>query len=189
MISAFLGAHSWILIAKGNERMKRISASCVVAALALIVVCAANAAPSKFAGVWTLNRHKSEWLTGALENAEVRLIVTQDDKKITTEQKIIIRDREQPSQEFTYKLDGSETTADVVRPLAGTMILKANWIEATKILELVSTITGDNNGREVTITTRERWQLEDSGKALEIIRTRETPQGKQRFKLYFDRQE
>lgn len=178
-----------ILIAKGNHLMKRISASCIVASLALIAVCAANAAPSKFAGVWKLNRDKSDGLTGALANAEIRLIVTQDDKGITTEQKTIIRDREQPSQEFSYKLDGSETTAEVVRPLAGTMSLKARWIEAAKILELVSTITGDNNGREVTITTRERWQLAENGKALEIIRTREAPQGKQRSKLYFDRQE
>jgi len=189
MISAFQGAHSWILIAKGNERMKRISASCVVAALALIVVCAANAAPSKFAGVWTLNRDKSEWLTGALENAEVRLIVTQDDKRITAEQKTIIRGREQPSQELIYNLDGSETTADVVRPLAGVMNLKARWVESAKTLELTSTITGDNNGKEVTIRTREQWQLMENGNALQIIRARESAQGKQRFKLYFDKQE
>jgi len=169
--------------------MKRISASSIVTLLALVAVCAVNAAPSKFAGVWKLNRDKSDGLTGALANAEIRLIVTQDDKGITTEQKVIIRDREQSSQEFSYKFDGSETTAEVVRPLAGTMSLKARWIEAAKILELVSTITGDNNGREVTITTRERWQLAENGKALEIIRTRETPQGKQRSKLYFDKQE
>jgi hypothetical protein len=64
--------------------MMRISASCVVASLAMIVALAATAAPSKFAGVWKLNRDKSEWLTGALANAEIRLIVTQDDKRITT---------------------------------------------------------------------------------------------------------
>jgi len=169
--------------------MKRISATCLVASLALIVVCAVNAAPSKFAGVWRLNRDKSEGLSGALANAEIRLIVTQDDKQITTEQKVIIKGREQPSQEFIYKLDGSETTADVVRPLAGAMNLKAKWIEAAKILELASTISGDNNGREVTITTRDQWQLVENGKALQVFRTRESPQGKQRFKLYFDKQE
>jgi len=169
--------------------MKRISSSCLAASLALIVVCAVNAAPSKFEGVWRLNRDKSEGLSGALANAEIRLIVTQDDKRITTEQKVIIKGREQPSQEFTYNLDGSETTADVVRPLAGAMNLKAKWIEAAKILELASTITGDNDGREVTIATREQWQLVENGKALQVIRTRQSPQGKQRFKLYFDKQE
>jgi len=169
--------------------MKRISASCVVASLALFTVWAATATPSKFAGVWRLNRDRGEWLTGGLSDAEIRLIVTQDDRRITTEQKTVIRGREQPSQEFSYNLDGSETTTDVVRPLAGVMNLKARWIEPTKTLEMTSTITGDNNGKEVTITTREQWQLMENGRTLQIIRTRETPQGKQRFKLYFDKQE
>ncbi len=169
--------------------MKKLLAGCVLALFAMIAVCAVNAAPSKFGGVWVLNRNKSEGLTGALATAEVRLIVTQDDKQITTEQKVIIRGREQPSQEFIYKLDGSETTASVVRPLAGTMNLKAKWIESSRTLELISTIAGDNQGKEVTITTREQWQLAEGGKALKITRTRETPQGKQQFKLHFDRQE
>jgi len=169
--------------------MKSFPASRVLILSTLIAICAAGAAPSKFAGVWVLNRSKSAGLTGALANAEIRLVVTQDDKQITTEQKIIIRGREQPSQEFIYKFDGSETTAEVVRPLAGTMNLKARWIEATKTLELTSKITGDVSGKEATITTREQWRLVESGKALKIIRTRETPQGKQQFKLHFDRQE
>jgi hypothetical protein len=169
--------------------MKRILAICVFVMSAWIIVCAAAAAPSKFDGNWVLNRDKSDGLTGALANAEIRLIVQQDDKKITSEQQVIIKGRAQPSQEFTYKLDGSETTADVVRPLAGTMNLKAKWIEPSKILELISTITGDDRGREVTITTRERWQLMNNGKALEVIRIRESPQGKRQFKYYYDREE
>ena len=169
--------------------MKNLPASRVLILSTLIVIYAAGAAPSQFAGVWVLNRSKSAGLTGALANAEVRLIVTQDDKQITTEQKIIIRGREQPSQEFFYKFDGSETTAEVVRPLAGTMNLKARWIEATKTLELTSKVTGEVNDKETTITTREQWQLVEGGKALKILRTRESPQGKQQFKLHFDRLE
>lgn len=169
--------------------MKSLPASRVLILSTLIAVCAAGAAPSKFAGVWVLNRGKSAGLTGALANAEVRLVVTQDDKQITTEQKVIIRGREQPSQEFIYNFDGSETTAEVVRPLAGTMSLKARWIEASQTLELTSKITGDIDDKEATITTREQWRLIEGGKALKITRTRETPQGKQQFRLHFDRQE
>lgn len=169
--------------------MKRVSAICVVTLMALIAARAASAPPPKFAGVWVLNRSKSAGLTGALANAEIRLIVTQDDKQITAEQKVIIKGREQPSQEFFYKLDGSETTAEVVRPMAGTMKLKAKWIEYSQTLELTSIITGDNEGKETTITTRERWQLRENGKVLQIVRTRETPQGKKLFGLHFDKQE
>ena len=69
------------------------------------------------------------------------------------------------------------------------MNLKARWVETAKTLELTSTITGDNNGKEITIKTREQWQLMENGKVLQIIRARESTQSKQRFKLYFDRQE
>lgn len=169
--------------------MKRLSAICVVTLMALIAARAGSAPPPKFAGVWVLNRSKSAGLTGALANAEIRLIVTQDDKQITAEQKVIIKGREQPSQEFFYKLDGSETTAEVVRPMAGTMKLKAKWIEYSQTLELTSIITGDNEGKETTITTKEQWQLRENGKVLQIVRTRETPQGRKLFGLHFDKQE
>ncbi|MGE0132695.1 MAG: hypothetical protein AB7U82_31840 [Blastocatellales bacterium] len=169
--------------------MKKLSAVCVLTLAALIAASAASAPPPKFAGVWVLNRSKSAGLTGALANAEIRLIVTQDDKQITTEQKVIIKGREQPSQEFFYKLNGDETAAEVVRPMAGTMKLKARWIEATQTLELTSTITGDNEGKETTVTTKEQWQLRENGKVLQIVRTRETPQGKKLFGLHFDKQE
>ncbi len=169
--------------------MKKLLAVCVLAISVLIIARAASVAPPKFAGVWVLNRGKSAGLTGTLANAEIRLIVTQDDKQITTEQKVIIKGREQPSQEFLYKLDGSETTTDVVRPMAGTMKLKARWVEASKTLELTSTITGDDAGKEMTVTTTEQWRLVENGKVLQIVRTRETPQGKKLFGLHFDRQE
>lgn len=142
----------------------------------------------KFAGSWVLNREKSEGLTGGLGNAEIRLVVTQDEKSLSAEQQTIIRNREQPSQVLNYKFDGSETEAEVVRPLAGTMKLKAKWIEGGKVLELQSTITGEAAGQQTTITTKELWQLIGNGDALKLTRTRQSPQGTQTFKLYFEKQ-
>jgi hypothetical protein len=142
----------------------------------------------KFAGTWVLNRAKSEGLTGGLANAEVRLIVTQDSKQLAVEQQTFIRGRQQPANELNYKLDGSETEAEVVRPTAGTMKLRARWIEGSKTLELQSTITGENEGKPTTITTKEQWQLIGNGEALKIVRTRHSPQGTQTFKLYFEKQ-
>lgn len=168
--------------------MKRPSAICVLLLCALYVVSLAATTPPKFAGVWVLNRARSEGLTGGLADAEVRLYVSQDNRLISAEQKVVMRGREQPAQEFTYKLDGSETSADVARPLRGTMSLRAKWNEAGKTLELTSIITGEVADKPVTITTREQWQLLNGGQALRITRTRETPQGRQQSKLYFDKQ-
>lgn len=146
-----------------------------------------KSAMPKFEGTWILNREKSSGLTGGLGNAEIRLVVTQDGKQLTAEQKIIIRDREQPSQELVYKLDGSENEVEVSRPMAGTMKLKARWIESTRTLELQSTIAGENEGKPVTITTQEQWQLV-GGDALKITRNRKSPQGIQTFRLLFQKQ-
>lgn len=140
----------------------------------------------KFDGTWVLNREKSSGLTGALGNAEILMVVTQNAKQLTAEQKVVIREREQPSQELIYKLDGSENQIEVVRPMAGTMKLKANWLSNGKVLELHSNITGENGGKEAVISTVEQWQL--IGDTLRILRTRKSPQGTQTFKLVFQKQ-
>ena len=162
-------------------------------ALCVFVLMAASAvygqtksAIPKFDGTWVLDREKSSGLTGALGNAEIRMVVTQDNKQLTAEQKIVIRDREQPSQELIYKLDGSESEAEVSRPMAGTMKLKAKWLEKSKVLELHSVISGENEGKPATISTLEQWQL--IGDTLRIIRTRKSPQGTMTFKLVFQKQ-
>lgn len=165
--------------------MKRILISSI---LILSIVIAAGAAPAKFSGTWTLNRAKSEGLTGGLANAEIVMIVTQDEKKLTADQRIKIRGREQPSQPLTYNLDGSESTAEVVRPLAGTAYMQAKVLEKGQTLQLRSTINGDNLGKEYSIITKEFWELAENGKALKITRIRETPEKTQQFKLYFEKQ-
>lgn len=167
--------------------MKKILVSIILWGVVLSIVCSGAAAPPKFAGTWILNRNKSEGLTGGLADAEVRLVVTQDERLLSYEQQVLIRGRQQPAQELTYRMDGEETTAEVVRPVAGTMYLKAKWLEATKSLELVSTIAGESSGKEVKITTQEQWQLLENGKALRVTRTRTSPQGRQVSRLYFDK--
>ncbi|MEO6725670.1 MAG: hypothetical protein ABIU20_02970 [Blastocatellia bacterium] len=171
-------------------RSMKFRAMCALILLAMSIAGFGQVKSSvpKFAGTWVLNRAKSEGLTGGLGDAEVRLIVAQDGKQLSAEQKTIIRGREQPSREMNYKLDGSETEAEVVRPLAGTMKLTARWIESRKTLELSSTITGESEGKQVNITTKEQWQLIGKGNALKIERTRHSPQGTQIFKLFFEKQ-
>ncbi len=144
-----------------------------------------KSAVPNFAGTWVLNREKSAGLTGQLGNAEIHLVVAQDAKSLSAEQKVLLRGREQPSQELNYLLDGSESETEVVRPLAGTMKLKAKWIESSKTLELTSVITGEDEGKSVNITTKEQWQL--VGEALKVTRTRQSPQGTQTFRLYFEK--
>lgn len=168
------------------KTMKAMALCVFVLMAALAVYGQTKSAIPKFDGTWVLDREKSSGLTGALGNAEILMVVTQDAKQLTAQQKIVIRDREQPSQELVYKLDGSESEAEVSRPMAGTMKLKAKWLEKSKVLELHSVISGENEGKPATISTLEQWQL--IGDTLRIIRTRKAPQGTMTFKLVFQKQ-
>jgi hypothetical protein len=46
------------------------------------------AAPTNFAGTWTLDKSKSQGLSERLQNAEISLTITQTDKTITLEEKV-----------------------------------------------------------------------------------------------------
>lgn len=156
--------------------------------LTLVSVTAFSQKQFKYAGTWVLDRSKSEGLTGTLGNADLMLIVTQDEKTLTTDQRIKIRGREQPSNPLSWNMDGTESEAEVVRPLAGTMKLKARFLEKGRVLELKSTIDGFDKGKEVSVITKEYWELTSGGKALKILRTRETPGKSQQFTLFFVKQ-
>jgi hypothetical protein len=168
------------------KTMKAMALCAFVLMAASAVYGQTKSAIPKFDGTWALDREKSSGLTGALGNAGILMVVTQDAKQITAEQKVVIRNREQPSQELVYKLDGSESEAEVSRPMAGTMKLKARWLEKSKTLELHSVISGENQGQPATISILEQWQL--IGDTLRIIRTRKAPQGTTTFKLVFQKQ-
>ncbi len=155
----------------------------------LLSLHAPAAAPPSYAGTWKLVREKSDGLTGGLAGADVQLVVKQDAEKIYVEQIVTIRGRRQPSQELIWRLDGSESSADVSRPLAGSMTLKARWLEGLKTLELYSSISGDDQGKEVAVVTKESWELLQNGKALRISRTRNAPQGRHSSKLWFEKSE
>ena len=151
-------------------------------------VAMVSAQVANFEGSWKLNRAKSEGLTGGLGNADLLLEVAQTPRELTVDQKTRIRGKVQPSQPLTYRLDGKESTAEVSRPLAGTMELEAKVLSKGKTLELKSTISGDDQGKPVTIITKEYWELVDGGKGLKIQRIRESSGKSQQWTLFFDKQ-
>lgn len=161
----------------------------LAAAFMLLILPAKSAAPANYGGIWKLNREKSQGLMGMLPGAEFYLAVSQDEKRIHVEQKIRIRGREQPSQELIWNLDGGESTAEVSRPMAGTMHLKARWNEGARSLELLSVIKGDDLGKTVNLSTHEVWELLNNGKSLRITRTRTGLEKKQTSTLVYERTE
>lgn len=159
---------------------------------AILILASSEAVPQTwlagFEGQWQLNREKSEGLTGGMGSADLLLFVTLADNQLTVDQKTRIRGRVQPSEPLTYRLDGRETTAEVVRPLAGTMELEAKVFPKNREIRLKSTISGDDRGRPVTLITREFWELIDGGTRLRILRTREIGEKSSQMTLVFERQ-
>lgn len=147
----------------------------------------ARSQSSDFSGSWQLNREQSEDLTGGLAGATYRLEVTRNMTELRVEERVTIRGRTQPAQPRTYRLDGAGSTAEVSRPIAGTMELEARILAKGRQLELKSTISGDHENNAVTLITTELWELIDGGRKLRITRQREYGENSTQMILVFDR--
>jgi len=88
----------------------------------------------------------------------------------------------------TYKLDGTENKIESTGGRGGAAILKAQWKDGGKALELSNSRTFNVQGNEMTRTTKERWELVDGGKTLKVKRSSESQQGSQESTLIFTRQ-
>lgn len=182
------------------------TAACVLLAG---VLSASAAAPANFAGTWALDKVKSENLPPPAASAtSLTLTVTQDAQQIN-----VVSKAEMPQStsaggpgaptltpglgrgrgmafplNASYKLDGTETTANDPAGRIGTTTFKAVWKDDGKTLELTRVLKGNFGGNDVTITTTEDWSLSADGKTLTIKRTNESPRGTQSSTLVFNKQ-
>lgn len=146
----------------------------------------ASAAPGNFAGTWVLDKSKSELPQGPMGAADQTWTVTQDDKQLSYEAKVTVDGQERPATTATYKLDGTETTAEVQGRMPGKATRKAKWASES-VLELTEVRNVTFQGNEFKITTTDHWELADGGKTLKVHRTTETPQGNRESKLTFNK--
>ena len=169
------------------------------------VLSASAAAPANFAGTWALDKAKSEGLPPSAANIDsLTLTITQDTQQIEVN---VTAESGQgnataassPSQGrgrgmslfppgATYKLDGTETTAENPGGRGGTTTYKAEWKDGGKTLELKRVLKANFQGNDVTITTTEDWTLSADGKTLTVKRTSESPRGTQSSTLVFNKQ-
>ena len=174
---------------------------------ALVFALAVHAAaPANFAGTWTLDKSKSQGLSGRMQNAEsVSWVITQTAKDITIEEKVTGGNPPAggapggagpgggPGRGMgggfggprTFNLDGSETSGDMGR---GKFVRKATLSSDGKTLELVSKIMFQTqDGNEVTTTSTDKLTLSADGKSLTVVRHSESPRGPQDSTLVFNK--
>ena len=100
-------------------------------------------------------------------------------KQTATELSITSEGRQGP-QTMTYKLDGSESTNQVMgRGGAQSVKSTAKWDGSSLVIET----TRDFNG--TSITTKEVRRLDSGGKEMHIEMTTQTPQGEQKRKVVY----
>jgi hypothetical protein len=181
-----------------------VTTVCVLLASAL---AAGAAAPANFAGTWALDKAKSEGLPPQAASIEsLTLTVTQDAQQLKVDSKTAMGSpeaaaaggpgqgggrgmgREMFPPSASYKLDGTETTADNPGGRGGTTTFKAQWKDDGKTLELKRVSKFNFQGNDVTFTTAEDWTLSADGKTLTIKRASESRRGPQSSTLVFTKQ-
>lgn len=188
--------------------MRKILVGVTTVGVLLAGALAAGAsAPANFAGTWALDKAKSEGLPPQAANIEsLTLTVKQDAQQLAVDSKATMGSQPDAAaggpgqgggrgrgmglfpQSASYKLDGTETTADNPGGRGGTTTFKAEWKDGGKTLGLKRVGKFSFQGNEVTITTTEDWALSADGKTLTIKRTSESPRGTQTSTLVFTKQ-
>jgi hypothetical protein len=179
----------------------------LMAMFTLVLAVAAISAQDRtanFAGSWTLDASKSK-LDERMRIESMTLNVTQTDKELKVETKTKRAPR--PEGETggsgqgrggmgrggfgggdgttVYSLDGKETKVEQETSMGKFPVTyKANLEKGGK-LNLSSSRTISGQMGEMTITTKETWQLSEDGKVLTIKRETETPRGAQSSEMVF----
>jgi hypothetical protein len=164
--------------------MRKLLLASTVIGVCLLGIGLVSAAPSNFAGTWTLDKSKSQ-LPGQMATADITWVITQDDKQLSYDTKVVVDGQERPPQNYVYKLDGSETTAEMTGRMPGKATRTAKWTNDGKVLELKQVQKGNFQGTDVTITTTDHWELADGGKTLKVHRAIESPQGAREQTMVF----
>jgi hypothetical protein len=160
--------------------MKRVLLTALIAAVVLPFGLRAQAKPD-FSGTWTLDAAKSDPPPqgrgggggGGIGAGSLTIKQTGNELTITSEGR-------QGPVTMTYKLDGSESTNQVMgRGGAQTVKSTAKWDGSSLVIET----TRDFNG--TSITTKEVRRLDNGGKEMHVETTAQTPNGEQKRKVVY----
>ena len=158
--------------------MRRVLLTAMVAVVVIPFTARAQGKPD-FSGTWTLDTAKSDPAPqgrgggGGGGAGSVTIKQTGAELAITSEGR-------QGPQTMTYKLDGSESTNQVMgRGGAQAVKSTAKWDGATLVIET----TRDFNG--MSITTKEVRRLDSGGKEMVVDTSTQTPQGEQKRKVVY----
>ena len=158
--------------------MKRVMVLAVATAVVLPFAARAQSKPD-FSGTWTMDAAKSDPAPQGRGGGGGGGGGTQAIKQTGTELAVSTEGRQGP-QTMTYKLDGSESSNQVMgRGGAQTVKSTAKWDGSSLVIET----TRDFNG--TAVTTKEVRRLDSGGKEMVVETTAQTPNGEQKRKVVY----
>ncbi len=185
---------------------KLLCALSLISALVFALAVQA-AAPTSFAGSWTLDKSKSQGLSQRVQNAEsIAWTITQDEKTITIEEKVTGGappggggaaapaaggppaggggGQGGPGRGMGGGMGGPRTFNLDGSETSGEMgrgkfVRKATWSSDGKTLELATKSTFQGPEGEFTANSNDKLALSDDGKTLTVTRHSESPRGAQ----------
>jgi hypothetical protein len=186
--------------------MKKITL--LVMLTALFALSAFAQSKPNFVGEWSLDKDKSkldERMSRGIESQTLTVTQTETELTTKTETKRAPRPEGGGGQggqggqgggmrggggfgggdsSNTYKLDGKETTVEIETP-NGKMPIKLKGEIVDGKLKLQSSRTFNSPMGEVTMTTKESWELSADGKTLTVKRESESPRGTNSSELVY----
>lgn len=173
----------------------------LAALLCLLAISAFAQDKKDFSGSWTLDVGKSKLDERArIESMTMTVAQTDKDIKVETATKRMpppadaggggmgrggMRGMGGGDSNFTYTLDGKETSVNQETPMGAVPVKLKAEIGGDGKLKLSSSRTANTPMGEFTITTKETWSLSEDGKTLTVKREMETPRGTNSSEMVF----
>jgi hypothetical protein len=163
-----------IILDQREGPMRRALGLAAIAAFVLPLAARAQSKPD-FTGTWTVDPAKSDPVPAGRGAASGTLTIKQTGQEV-----LFVNEGRQGPQLLMYRLDGSESTNQVVGR-GGTTPLKskAKWDGSSLVVETTRELNG------ISIATKEVRRLSNAGKEMEVETTIQTPQGEQKRKTIF----
>ncbi len=161
--------------------MRRVLLMATLMTLAAVIIPFAARAQTKadFSGTWTLDTAKSDPPPQGRGGGGGGGAATLTIKQTGTELSVMSEGRQGP-QTLTYKLDGSESTNQMMgRGGATPAKSTAKWDGSNLVIET----TREFNG--MSITTKDVRRLDNGGKEMIVETTAQTPNGEQKRKQVY----
>jgi mannan endo-1,4-beta-mannosidase len=141
--------------------------------------------PADFSGEWALNEDKSTLGNAGAGNLPARLTISQDNAALKMQKTYIEEWQENRVTDEKLGLNGEEGKSTYLGfPRTSTAGMSAN----RDTLTISSKVLFNRGGQTSQLITTEVWSLQNHGKELAIVQTSDSPQGKRKIVLIYDKQ-